>query len=161
MLRQCPRISILAWENKCRFRVHIFFYDYFCFCWISLVLFGKGKKIQNGRLKKAEIFNEPKSQCFFAKISGIGPWVSSINWCDSTDMVVRPKTGKNFFWYFLPVLGIMLDSLKTISIEPHWCLLYQLILLTQRSILLNFAKKILIIDGFEKRFFLSQPFWNY
>ena len=23
MLRQCPRISILAWENKCRFRVRI------------------------------------------------------------------------------------------------------------------------------------------
>jgi hypothetical protein len=31
-----------------------------------------GKKNQNGRLKKTEIFNSPNSQYFFAKISGIG-----------------------------------------------------------------------------------------
>ena len=32
---------------------------------------------QNGRLKKTEIFNSPKSQFFFEKILGIGPWVTS------------------------------------------------------------------------------------
>ena len=33
------------------------------------------KKIQNCRFKKTEIFNFPNSQYFFAKISGIDPWV--------------------------------------------------------------------------------------
>ena len=47
--------------------------------WFSL---GWSKKIQNGRLKKTEIFNSPNSQCFFAKISEIGPWVNTINWCE-------------------------------------------------------------------------------
>jgi hypothetical protein len=39
----------------------------------------KQKKIQNGRLKKPEIFNSPNSGYFFVKISGIGSWVSGIN----------------------------------------------------------------------------------
>ena len=49
-------------------------------------------------------FKTVNSQYFFAKLSGIGPWVSRINFCeehqcDSTDMVVRlsdirPKTVK-------------------------------------------------------------------
>ena len=42
---------------------------------------GWSKKIQNGRLKKTEIFNSANSQYFFAKISGIGSWVNRINWC--------------------------------------------------------------------------------
>ena len=37
------------------------------------------KKIQNGRLKKTEIFNSPNSQYFFMKISWIGSWVSRID----------------------------------------------------------------------------------
>jgi hypothetical protein len=40
------------------------------------------KKIQNGRLKKTEIFKIANSQIFFAKISQIGPWVSRIDWCE-------------------------------------------------------------------------------
>ena len=44
--------------------------------------------------KKTEIFNSPNLQYFFMKISGIGSWVSRINWwvrhlCDSTYMAVR------------------------------------------------------------------------
>ena len=50
-------------------------------------------------------FQTVNSQYFSAKLSGIGPWVSRINWCkghqcDPTNMVVRlsddirPKTGK-------------------------------------------------------------------
>jgi hypothetical protein len=31
---------------------------------------------QNGRLKKTEIINSPNSHFFFAKTSGIGPWLS-------------------------------------------------------------------------------------
>ena len=63
------------------------------------------KRFQNGRLKKTMFFKTVNSQYFFAKLSGIGPWVSRINWCeghqcDSTNMVVRlsdirPKTDKN------------------------------------------------------------------
>jgi hypothetical protein len=37
------------------------------------------KKIQNGRLKKIEIFKIANSQKNFAKISQIGPWVSRID----------------------------------------------------------------------------------
>jgi len=74
----------------------------------------KQKKIQNGRLKKTTFFKTTffktvNSQYFFVKFSGIGSWVSRINWCeghqcDSTDMVVRlsdirPKTGKWLPWF--------------------------------------------------------------
>ena len=38
----------------------------------------KSKKNQNGRLKKTEFFKIANSQYFFAKILGIGPWVSRI-----------------------------------------------------------------------------------
>ena len=38
------------------------------------------KKNQNGPLKKTEIFNSLNSPIFFANISGIGLWISSINW---------------------------------------------------------------------------------
>ena len=37
------------------------------------------KKIQNGQLKKTEIFKIANSQIFFTKISQIGPWVSRID----------------------------------------------------------------------------------
>jgi hypothetical protein len=37
------------------------------------------KKIQNGRLKKTEIFKIANSQKIVAKISQIGPWVSRID----------------------------------------------------------------------------------
>jgi hypothetical protein len=36
---------------------------------------------QNGRLKKPAFFRTANSQYFFAKISGIDPWVSRINCC--------------------------------------------------------------------------------
>ena len=61
-------------------------------------------KIQNGRLKKIEIFKIANSQNIFAKISQIGPWISRIDWyeghwCGSTYRVERlsgvsSKTGK-------------------------------------------------------------------
>ena len=83
------------------------------------------KKIQNGWLKKTTFFKTVNSQYFFAKLSGIGPWVSRINWCeghqcDSTDMVVRlsnirPKTGKKcIFCVFWPFLSLC----RTAS-RPH------------------------------------------
>ena len=34
------------------------------------------KKNQNGRLRKTEFFNSPILNIFFAKKSGIGPWVT-------------------------------------------------------------------------------------
>ena len=37
------------------------------------------KKVQNGRLKKTEIFKIANSQNFFRKILQIGPWVSRID----------------------------------------------------------------------------------
>ena len=42
------------------------------FYWIS----------KNWHSKKTEVFNSANSQYFFAKISGIGPWVSRIIWCN-------------------------------------------------------------------------------
>ena len=79
-------------------------------------LFSK-KKFQNGRLKKSAFFKIANSQCFFVKISWIGPWVSRIDWCEghwfiSTYMAVRlsdirAKTGKKcnicVFRLFLPL----------------------------------------------------------
>ena len=71
------------------------------------------KKIQNGRLKKTSFCQTVNSQYFFAKLSGMGPWVSRIDWCEghwfgSTYMAVRlsdirPKTGKKcIFCIFRP-----------------------------------------------------------
>ena len=56
--------------------------------------FSKKKKIQNGRLKKTSFCQTVNSQYFFAKLSGMGPWVSRIDWCEghwfgSTYVVVR------------------------------------------------------------------------
>jgi hypothetical protein len=69
-------------------------------CWLIFIgmkqkfIFFEKKKIQNGRLKKNEIFNSPNSEYFFMKISWIVPWISRIDWCEghwcgSTSMVVR------------------------------------------------------------------------
>ena len=54
----------------------------------------KQKKIQNGLLKKTEIFKTANSQKIFPKFSWIGSWISSIDWCEehwcgSTYMLVR------------------------------------------------------------------------
>ena len=83
---------------------------------LAIFIFLK-RKIQNGRLKKTEFFNSANSQYFFLKISGIGFWVNSINWCKShqcgsTYMVVRlsdisSKTGKKCnFCVFRPFWSI-------------------------------------------------------
>ena len=69
---------------------------------VNRVIIKIKKKYQNGWLKKAEIFNSPSSQFFFAKISGIGLWVSTINWCKghwcgSTYLVVRLSDIKGQF----------------------------------------------------------------
>ena len=47
----------------------------------------KQKKIQNGRLKKTEIFKTANSWKIFAKISWIGPWISSIDWCEDVALM--------------------------------------------------------------------------
>jgi hypothetical protein len=86
-------------------------------------------KIQMADLKKTIFFQKCQFSIFFTQLSSIGPWVSRIDgckgqYCDSTDMVVRlsylrPKTVKNTFFVFFPVLGLMLDSLTTILVELH------------------------------------------
>ena len=71
----------------------------------------------------------------------------------SSKALIMQKNTKNAFF---PVLGLMSDRLTTRLVESHWCLLHQFVLLTQGPILLNFVKKILRIDDFEKhRFFES------
>ena len=62
--------------------------------WSKNFFFFLKKKIQNGRLKKRSFSSSANSQYFFMKISGIGPWVSRIGWCEGhwcclTYMVVR------------------------------------------------------------------------
>jgi hypothetical protein len=79
-------------------------------CWLIFIGM-KQKQIQNGRLKKTEIFNSPNTQYFFMKILWIGPRVSRIDWCEghwcgSTYMVVRvsdisSNTGKKCIFCFL------------------------------------------------------------
>ena len=49
--------------------------------WLLFVGLSK-KKFQNGWLKKNTFFKTINSQYFFAKLSGIGPWISRINWCE-------------------------------------------------------------------------------
>ena len=58
-------------SNHQNFDLYLLFYN----CW--LIFIGMKQK----KIKKTKIFNSPNSQHFFAKISGIGPWVSRINWC--------------------------------------------------------------------------------
>ena len=75
------------------------------------------KKVQNGRLKKNMFCQTVNSQYFFTKLSGMGPWVSRIDWCEghwygSTYMAVRlsdisSKTGKKcIFCVFRPFLSL-------------------------------------------------------
>ena len=94
----------------------------------------EAKKIQNGRLKKTELFKITNSQNIFVKISWIGPWVSRIDWCEghwcsSTYMVVR---------------------LSNISSK---------ILLTQGPIHKIFTIFFLEMAILKSFFFLSRPFW--
>ena len=61
---------------------------------------------------------------------------------------------------FLPVIELMLDSLTTIKVEPHQCLLHQSILLTKGPTCIIFAKKfqefaILKSGHFEKSAILN------
>ena len=88
------------------------------------------KKIQNGRLKKTEFFKNAIFQKKIAKISWIGPWVSSIAWCEShwcglTYMVMRlsKRKCKNSLktqkMQFLPVFEITSVSLMAIYVEQH------------------------------------------
>ena len=56
-----------------------------------LIFMGMKQKNPNGRLKKTEFFKTATSHFFFfMKISGIGPWVSRINWCEGH--------GSKFWW---------------------------------------------------------------
>ena len=60
--------------------------------------------------------------------------------------------------HFSPVLGLMSDSLTTISVESHLCPLNQFILLTQGPILLNVFKKYWELTVLKNLVFLSWPF---
>ena len=78
------------------------------------------EKFQNGRLKRNEILKTANSQYFFSKTSWIGPWVSTIDWCGSTYMVVRlsdisSKTGKKCIF---GVLMLFLSLCRTAS-QPY------------------------------------------
>ena len=89
------------------------------------------KKIQNGRLKKTSFCQTVNSQYFFAKLSGMGPWVSRIDWCEghwfgSTYMAVRlsdirPKTGKKWiFCVFYPFLSLCWTASRHLWLDPFW-----------------------------------------
>ena len=45
----------------------------------QIIFFFSKKKIQNGRLKKTSFCQTVNSQYFFAKLSGMGPWVIKID----------------------------------------------------------------------------------
>ena len=66
----------------------------------KLIFIGKNQKNQNDQLQKIEFFNSNNPQYFFAKILGIRPWVSRIDWCKgqrwgSTYIVVRLSAVKS------------------------------------------------------------------
>ena len=118
------------------------------------------KKIQNGRLKKAEFFNSANSQYFFVKISWISPWVSRIDWCEghwcgSTFMVVRrsdisSKTGKKCIF---GVSRLFLGLCQTASQNIGWATSMPFASINPtnpRTDPWNFHKKILRIDRVEK-----------
>ena len=104
-------------------------------------LFCQKKKNQNGRHKKLR-FSKPPILNIFA-ISGIGPWLSTLNWCEghwccSTYMVVMlsdvtSKTGKNHqkcnsrylifvLYYLLSLFVYCLICDKKLSFKRHVCL---------------------------------------
>ena len=57
--------------------------DWFSLKWSKIKIQKKiQKKIQNGRLKTTKFFKTVNSQYFLAKLSGIDPCVSRINWCE-------------------------------------------------------------------------------
>ena len=61
--------------------------------------------------------------------------------------------------HFLPVLGLMSDSLTAIKVKPHRCPSQQSILLTQRPIQKFFKKKYWELAILKNVIFLSRPFW--
>ena len=97
------------------------------------------KKSKKADSKKTSFCQTVNSQYFFAKLSGMGPWVSRIDWCEghwfgSTFMAVRlsdirTKTGKK--WLF----GVFSHFWAYVR-QPHdnQCPSHQSILLTQGPI---------------------------
>ena len=98
-------------------------------------------------------FKTVNSQYVFVKLSGIGPWVIRINWCeghqcDSTNMVVRlsnirPKTGKKHKKCWTAWWPYQLSHIDAVSIKLSYWPKDQ------------FREKILRIDGFEKLIFFE------
>ena len=97
-------------------------------CYLKTFMILGKKKIENGPLKKTTLFQTVNSQYFFAKLSGMGPWVSRIDWCEgywfgSTYIAVRlsnirPKTGKICIFH---VFRLFLRSCQTVSRPYRLC----------------------------------------
>ena len=134
-------------------------------CW--LIFIGMKQKNQNGQFKKTEIFNSPNSQYFFTKISGIGPWVSRINWreghqCGSTYIVIRlsdvsSKMTKNaLFCVFSPFLSLCLTAWWPYSLSHIDALRINLSYLPKVIYNFFFKKKICFIP-----MKIARIFWNF
>ena len=98
------------------------------------------------------------SQYFFAKISGIGPWVIWINWCKghwcgSTYMAMRlsyisSKTGKKcIFCVFRLFLSLCLTASRPYRLSHTNALFASINPSNQRTNPWNFWEKILRIGG--------------
>ena len=109
-----PTKGIVSWECKCTLAIKMFgtgqkvsfrFDPSLLTNKLWLIFMGlKQKKISKWPTqKKTQIFKTASSWKFFAKILWIGPWISSIDWCGSTYMVMRlsDNTNNAFFARFL------------------------------------------------------------
>ena len=73
--------NFLETRENVKISTHPFYHinlGWFSWEWSKKKLFFFEKKIQNGRLKKSSFFKIANSQKFFAKISQIRPWVSTM-----------------------------------------------------------------------------------
>ena len=111
--------------------------------------------------QKTEIFITTNSQYLFPKISWIGSWICTIDWCKghwcgSTYMVLRlsnisSKTGKNAFFVFLGHVGQPLDHIG-------WATSIYFSTINSSNPKINpwnFHEKILRIGDFEKLSFFE------
>ena len=86
-----PR-NFLETRENIKIWIHPFYHinlGWFSLEWSKKKYFFSKKKFKMADSKKSSFFKIANSQKIFAKILQIGPWVSRIDWCNSTYMVVR------------------------------------------------------------------------
>ena len=112
------------------------------------------KKIPKWQTQKNWVFQNHQFSIFFAKISGIGPWVSRINWCPASiwpNIYGHQARLKMHFLCFIPFVEQPDDHIGWATLLPFtW--IYPT---DPRTNSWNFCENILRIGGFEKLFWVG------